>query len=1301
MRIEEDTLWYKDAIIYQLHVRTYCDSNGDGIGDFAGLTSKLDYLKGLGVNTLWLLPFYPSPLRDDGYDIADYSSIHSDYGTIADFRLFLKEAHKRDLRVITELVINHTSDQHPWFQAARVAPADSIKRNYYVWSDTAKKYEGTRIIFTDTEKSNWTWDETAKAYYWHRFFSHQPDLNFANPHVIKAVLRAMRFWFDMGVDGMRLDAIPYLCEREGTSNENLPETHAVIKYLRTELDRHYANRVFLAEANQWPEDVYEYFGDGDECHMAFHFPLMPRIFMAVAQEDRHPIIEILAQTPEIPENCQWAIFLRNHDELTLEMVTDRERDYMYLTYATDPRARLNLGIRRRLAPLMEGNRSKIELMTSLLLSMPGSPIIYYGDEIGMGDNIYLGDRHGVRTPMQWSPDRNAGFSHADPQRLYLPPLMDPLYGYEAVNVEAQSRNANSLLNWMKRLILTRKIHKAFGRGTIKFLHPGNRKILAYLREYQDENILCVANLANTVLRNHDELTLEMVTDRERDYMYLTYATDPRARLNLGIRRRLAPLMEGNRSKIELMTSLLLSMPGSPIIYYGDEIGMGDNIYLGDRHGVRTPMQWSPDRNAGFSHADPQRLYLPPLMDPLYGYEAVNVEAQSRNANSLLNWMKRLILTRKIHKAFGRGTIKFLHPGNRKILAYLREYQDENILCVANLANTAQPVELDLAAYKGCVPVELLGRTAFPAIGELPYLLSLPSYSFYWFRLATDVDAPVWHVDKLPREELPVLVLPEGLLSTLMSKPKGKVSDVLARKTRAKLETEVLPLFLSVQHWVSKGGKTIVRLELELADIWKTAESKEWLPLLVNVTFDSGIVQTYFLPLGLLLGEAADQQYHALSPWMLAKVRQHARVGVLYDALGEDAFCHFLLNAIVTEARLPFASGEMIFSRTSALPELPEALTVIRPGVEQSNTSIVYGDQAILKVYRRVQSGINPELEMGRFLTEISPCSSITPLIGSLEYHTHDSVTGIAALHQYVSNQGSFGDYTQDYLNRYFKLCIDEPGQAYDPKAHMDYQAQMNTLGQRTAELHQALSQMTGNSAFDPERQPLSEITAHVEQLRARLIAIFDKLEQILLHLPGPLHDMCNHLLSMRLRMLNRVNYSLPDDPVLYKIRIHGNYHLGQILIVHNNFIITDFEGDPYQPLEMRRAKQSPLRDIAGLYHSLCTCMASVLYHYLAECPDHRDRLESCAQYWISTVIDAFRSGYRMAIAGCCAYPLEPMQEQRLLELFLLEKMLNQLDIALTEQPASLESAVRVMLNLIVDNKLLPVSSSVQINEDKA
>lgn len=1092
MDTTEDNLWYKDAIIYQLHVRAYCDSNGDGIGDFAGLTSKLDYLKELGVNTLWLLPFYPSPLRDDGYDISDYRGIHPNYGTLSDFRTFLHEAHKRNLRIITELVINHTSDQHPWFQAARIAPAGSAKRNYYVWSDTVKKYEGTRIIFTDTEKSNWAWDESAKAYYWHRFFSHQPDLNFANPHVVKAVLRAMRFWFDMGVDGMRLDAIPYLCERDGTNNENLPETHGVIKHLRRELDQHYANRVFLAEANQWPEDVREYFGEGDECHMAFHFPLMPRIFMAVAQEDRHPIIEILAQTPEIPDNCQWAVFLRNHDELTLEMVTDRERDYMYHTYATDPRARLNLGIRRRLAPLMESSRPKIELMYSLLLSMPGSPIIYYGDEIGMGDNIYLGDRNGVRTPMQWSPDRNAGFSKADPQRLYLPPIMDPLYGYEALNVEAQSRSTSSLLNWMRRLIVTRKGHKAFGRGTIKFLHPGNRKILAYLREYQDE-------------------------------------------------------------------------------------------------------------------------YL---------------------------------------------------------------------LCVANLANSAQPVELDLAAYKGRVPVELLGRTAFPAIGELPYLLSLPSYSFYWFRLAVDVEAPVWHVDKLPREVLPVLVLPEGLLSALMAKPAGEVSDVLARKTRMQLENEILPPFLAAQRWYAGTGQHITQLELDLAQTWKSAEGRGWLPVLVKLQFDSNVAQTYFLPLGLLLGEVADQQYHTLSPWLLAKVRQRAREGILYDALGEDAFCHFLLDALVAEMRLPFASGEMVFSKTLAFPELSESINVFRPSVEQSNTSIVYGDQAILKVYRRVQEGINPELEMGRFLTEISPCSSVTPLAGSLEYQAQDTVTIIAVLHRYVPNQGTLWNCTQDYLARHLKLCVDEPDHASEPDVHAVYLAQMDTLGRRTAELHQALSKTTGNPAFDPEHQPASEIASEVARIRTKLITVFDKLEQTLLGLSERTHDICERLLSKRLHALERIAYSLPEELSLYKIRIHGNYCLEQILLSHNDATITDFEGDPDQSVEVRRTKQSPLKDIAGMCFSLNLAAAQALSRHLAERADHRDVLETYARQWEQAATDAFLSGYRTAIAGCCAYPTDPAQEQKLLELFLFEKILDKQDKTLAEQPTSLESVMLILLNLL-------------------
>ena len=437
----EDPLWYKDAIIYHLHVKAFFDSSNDGIGDFKGLTQRLDYIKDLGVTAIWVMPFYPSPMRDDGYDISEYKNVHADYGTRRDFRAFVRRAHELGLKVITELVINHTSDAHPWFQRARKAQKGSAKRNFYVWSDTPDRYEGTRVIFTDTERSNWTWDEVAEQYYWHRFFSHQPDLNHDNPQVFKAIMGVMRFWLDAGVDGLRLDAIPYLIEREGTDNENLPETHEVLKRMRAEMDARYHNRLFLAEANQWPEDVLPYFGEGDECHMAFHFPLMPRIYMALAQEDRHPIVEIMHQTPEIPEICQWAIFLRNHDELTLEMVTDKERDYMYQTYATDPRMRVNVGIRRRLAPMMENDRPRIELLNSLLMSMPGTPIIYYGDEIGMGDNIFLGDRDAVRTPMQWTSDRNAGFSRAEPARLYLPPIMDPVYGYESVNAEAQSRSA--------------------------------------------------------------------------------------------------------------------------------------------------------------------------------------------------------------------------------------------------------------------------------------------------------------------------------------------------------------------------------------------------------------------------------------------------------------------------------------------------------------------------------------------------------------------------------------------------------------------------------------------------------------------------------------------------------------------------------------------------------------------------------------------------------------------------------------------------------------------------------------------
>jgi len=504
--LHDENLWYKDAVIYQLHVRTFSDSNGDVIGDFRGLTSKLDYLQELGINAIWLLPFYPSPLRDDGYDIADYTTVHPAYGTLEDFKEFLTAAHNRRIRVITEMVVNHTSDQHPWFQEAR-SSRENAKRDWYVWSETDTRYAGVRIIFLDTEMSNWSWDPISKSYYWHRFFNHQPDLNYDNPAVREAMWEVMKFWLDMGVDGFRLDAVPYLIEREGTSCENLPETHEIIRDFRRRIDLAYPGRMLLAEANQWPADVRAYFGNGDEFHMAFHFPLMPRMFMAVKLEDRKPIIEILEQTPQIPDTCQWCIFLRNHDELTLEMVTDIERDYMYDEYAVDKAMRINLGIRRRLAPMMENDRRRVELLTGMLLSMPGTPIIYYGDEIGMGDNVYLGDRNGVRTPMQWSGGWNGGFSSADPERLYSPLISNPVYGYQSINVDSQRRSAHSLLSWTKSVIQTRNAFRVFSRGTIEFLNPSNHRVLAYVRRLGEEKVLVVNNLSSSA--QAVELNLQM------------------------------------------------------------------------------------------------------------------------------------------------------------------------------------------------------------------------------------------------------------------------------------------------------------------------------------------------------------------------------------------------------------------------------------------------------------------------------------------------------------------------------------------------------------------------------------------------------------------------------------------------------------------------------------------------------------------------------------------------------------------------------------------------------------------------
>ncbi|HKE96739.1 MAG TPA: maltose alpha-D-glucosyltransferase, partial [Povalibacter sp.] len=893
-----DPLWYKDAIIYQMHVKAFHDANGDGIGDFAGLIQKLDYIQELGVNAIWLLPFYPSPQRDDGYDIADYRDVHPDYGTLEDFRQFVQEAHRRGLRVITELVINHTSDQHPWFQAARRAPPGSPEHEFYVWSDTDRKFASTRIIFTDTESSNWAWDPLARRYYWHRFFSHQPDLNHNNPQVVDAVIDVMRFWLDMGVDGLRLDAIPYLCVAEGTNNENLPETHLVLKQMRAVVDAHYTDRMFLAEANQWPEDVSEYFGEGDECHMAFHFPLMPRIFMAVALEDRYPIAEILRQTPDIPDNCQWAIFLRNHDELTLEMVTDRERDYMYKMYAQEPRMRVNVGIRRRLAPLLNNDVDRIKLMYSLLLSMPGSPIMYYGDEIGMGDNIYIGDRNGVRTPMQWSIDRNAGFSRADPQRLYLPVIMDPIYGYQAVNVEAQSRDPSSLLSWTRRV--------------------------------------------------------------------------------LAIRRQ--------------------------------------------------------------------------------------------------------------HRCFGRGTLEFIRPHNRKIIAYVRSCDGETVLCVANLAQSAQAVELDLSRFKGRVPVELSGRNAFPPIGDLPYFLTLPAHAFFWMLLSESAMAPQWHVERLPASELPVLVLTDGVKS-LRGLDRAAITRSVTRRTLQQLDHEVLPEFLRNRGWVREGSAGTTRVQLGERLIWAGPQGDALLTFIYVQQGDQP-QQRFALPMTVAWDDTADSEVLRTAEWTLARVREHSRVGVLVDAFADPVFCAGIVRLVGEGASLPFTGGELRFFATPAWTSIDTSRLIPAEyfGSERLATKVVLGESVYLKVYRLVEPGIHPDIEISSYLTRRG-YTRIAALGGVVTCEIGGMPPiALAALQGFVRNQGDAWNFALDHLER-FAASLRGGSGGNGKLPHALFHDRMKTMGRSVGELHAALA---AADSSDPAFAVESLTSADMQAIAADVLRLADR-----------------------------------------------------------------------------------------------------------------------------------------------------------------------------------------------------------------
>ena len=1088
-----DPLWYKDAVIYELHIKAFFDSNGDGLGDFTGLIEKLDHVRDLGVNTIWLLPFYPSPLRDDGYDVADFMSVNPAYGTAADVKRLVDEAHRRGLRVITELVVNHTSDQHPWFQAARRAPKGSPERDFYVWSDDPKKYAGTRIIFTDTESSNWTWDELAGQYYWHRFFSHQPDLNFDNPAVREAVFGIMEFWLEQGVDGFRLDAIPYLIEREGTSNENLRETHEVIKGLRRRLDEKYPNRLLLAEANMWPEDVREYFGEDDECHMAYHFPLMPRMYMAIAQEDRHPVVEILAQTPDISPACQWAIFLRNHDELTLEMVTSRERDYMYSMYAADPRARINLGIRRRLAPLLDNDLDRIKLMNSLLLSMPGSPVLYYGDEIGMGDNIFLGDRDGVRTPMQWTSDRNGGFSRADPQRLYLPPIQDPVYGYQSVNVEAQSREPSSLLNWTRRLLA-----------------------------------------------------------------------------------------------------------------------------------VRRSMQ-----------------------------------------------------------VFGRGGITMLHPGNRKVLAYLRELGDEAVLCVANLGRTAQPVEIDLARFKGRVPVEMMGGIAFAPIGEAGYMLTLPSHGFFWFRLAADVAPPDWYVDRRPVEDLVVVVLFDGW-NSLFRDRVVPWRIAMAIKTLAQVEGQVLPPFITRQRWFAGRDEALARVRIADHAVLDHG-GREWLLGLLDARGGDEPVR-WFAPLALAWEDGEDERLRQLQPSAVAKVRVGPRVGVMADAQADPAFCAAVLDALARRREIRAAQGRLRFVPTGAFGQIagqmPAMPTPPRQLPQARSSVLVLEECLFMKVLRQVSPGVNIEAEIGRFLTDVARFEHCAAVAGHVEHVAADGASSTLILLQaYISNQGDAWGFVVDQLQLWLgRHRAGRPEGSIEP-VDEGFLGRVRTMARRTAELHAALNRRTGDAAFDPEPITAADLQGWIDQVRERAMTTLALLREQAVQWPVAVQALAQRLLAADLDAAFAKAARWAPGGV--KTRVHGGYRLQEVLLVHDDFAIVDFEGDPRVPVEVRRAKQSPLRDVAAMLRSFEQARDAAA-QLGAQSDAEAARREALAAVWGRTVREAFLGAYaESAVAAGLHADAEAFAAARpLLTLFEIDRALQLLGDDIHQRPGAAAAPLAAVAALV-------------------
>ena len=1109
---EKDPLWYKDAIIYELHVRAFCDSNGDGIGDFRGLMEKLDYLQDLGVTVIWLLPFYPSPLKDDGYDISDYFNIHPDYGSLKDFREFLREAHRRGLRVITELVLNHTSDQHEWFQRSRRSRPGSAWRDFYVWSDAPTKYGEARIIFKDFESSNWAWDPVAKAYYWHRFYSHQPDLNFDHPQVRKMMLRVLDFWLDLGVDGLRLDAIPYLFEREGTNCENLPETYAYLRELRAHLDRRFPERMFLAEANQWPEDAVAYFGHGEMCHMAFHFPLMPRIYIGLQMEDRFPIVDILQETPKIPESCQWALFLRNHDELTLEMVTDEERDYMYRVFARDPHARINLGIRRRLAPLMNNNRRKMELMHMLLFTLPGTPVLYYGDEIAMGDNYYLGDRNGVRTPMQWSSDRNAGFSRANPQKLYFPIIIDPEYHYEAVNVENQQGNPSSFLWWMKRNIALRKKFRAFGRGALTFLQPANPRVLVFLRTFGEEQILMAANLS--------------------------------------------------------------------------------------------------------------RFY--------------------------------------------------------------------------------QVAELDLAPYAGSVPEEIASQNPFPPIRQSPYILTLGPHNYLVLSLKKPVTAiPLIHERALPEFQVP-----------------SRWDQVLEDAFRERLENEVLPEFLKGCRWF--GGKAKNLRDVRVVEKIPLQHDSEISYLLfIEVRYIETAPDLYLLPLSFAITRKGEQPLDEMIvegvpvrldyEWLtvkgkmileehpesvLARLRVGAEEGILFDAVFDEPFREALLSAIARRKRSWGQEGEILghpgkmFRKFLGDRDLSLGSRVLKG--EQSNTSILYEDRFFLKLFRNLREGINPDQEITRFLTERRDFPHIPSFAGSLEYLRRGSEPiSLGLLQEQVHSQRDAWTYTLGAVSRFYEQALSrfQEVQGLPPAPssllsvdfssmpvllkeliESQYLEMAALLGKRTAELHLALASTPEDEDFAPEPYSMLYQRGVYQSMRMLLRKVCQTLQLQLQNLPESLRKEAAETLTAEPRILKVFQNFMNRKFSAMRTRIHGDYHLGQVLFTGKDFVIIDFEGEPARSLTERRLKRSPLRDLAGMVRSFHYAVWFALHNEASVRKEDIPLLEPWANLWYQYVSGIFLRGYFDTAGEAAFIPRENAELETMLRIFLLEKAVYELGYELNNRP---------------------------------